>query len=256
MKIQVVEKTDSETKFIVDGIQPSFANELRRIMTHETPTMAIEFVDFVKNDSALNDEIVANRLGQIPLKFDKKAYNMTKNCKCDGKGCSLCQVKLSLKKKGPAIVYSGDMKVAKAKDVVPVFSKVPIVELFGDQEIEFEAIATLGIGKDHTKWQSAVVGYTNLLQPTKKEAELKLCANHLNSVKDVKGIKSKPLECIVCKSLNDDNGHFKMVDDSFIFTVETASGLTMDDIISQSGEILEEKLKEFDKSLKKIKENS
>ncbi len=255
MKLQIVEKGNSEIKFVAEGIQPSFANELRRIMTNETPTMAIEYVDFVKNDSALNDEIVANRLGQVPLKFEKKLYNITKSCKCDGKGCSLCQVKLSLKKKGPSVVYSGDLK-SKNKDIAPVFDKIPITELFDGQEMEFEAIATLGVGKEHTKWQGSVVGYTNLWESSTKAAELKLCDNHAFHVRGVKAIKSKPLECALCKSFNDEDGKFKPIEDSFIFSVESASGLGTDEIISDSSTILEEKLKEFDRSVKKIKENS
>lgn len=218
----------------------------------EIPTMAIEWVDFVKNDSVLNDEIAANRIGHIPLKFDKKSYNMTKDCKCEGKGCSLCQVKLTLKKKGPGMVYAADLK-SKAKDIVPVFDKTPIVELFEGQEIEFEAIATLGLGKEHSKWQGAVVGYTNLFEAKSKAGEMKLCDNHLFHVKDVKGINVQPVECALCKSLNEDGDAFKPTDDSFLFDVETASGSDVEDIVMESAGILEEKIKEFDKAVKKLK---
>ncbi len=252
MKVQVVDRSDLEIKFSVEGIQPPFANELRRIMMGEIPTMAIEWVDFVKNDSALNDEIIANRLGHVPLKFDKKAYNITKECKCEGKGCSLCQMKLALKKKGPGMVYAGDLK-SKAKDVIPVFEKTPIVELFEGQELEFEAIATLGFGKEHSKWQGAVVGYTNQFESKSKASEMKLCDNHSFHVKDVKGIKVMPNECALCKSLNEDGDAFKPIDDNFVFTVETASGLDTEDIVMNSAGILEEKIKEFDKAVKKLK---
>ena len=252
MKVQVVDRSGLEMKFSVEGIQSPFANELRRIMMGEIPTMAIEFVDFVKNDSALNDEIVANRLGHIPLKFDKKAYNMTKDCKCEGKGCSLCQVKLTLKKKGPGMVYASDLK-SRAKDVVPVFDKIPIVELFEGQELEFEAIATLGLGKEHSKWQGAVVGYTNLFESKSKASEMKLCDNHLFHVKDIKGIRVQPIECALCNSLNEDGDRFKPIDDSFLFDVETASGLDVEDIVMGSAGILEDKIKEFDKAVKKLK---
>lgn len=252
MKIQMADRSDSEVRFLVEGIESTFANELRRIMASEIPTMAIEWVDFVKNDSALNDEIVANRLGQVPLKFDKKAYNMTKDCKCNGKGCSLCQVKLTLKKKGPGVVYSGDMK-SKAKDVVPVFDKIPMTELFGDQEMEFEAIATLGVGKDHTKWQGAVVGYSSLFEAKSKASEMKLCGNHLFHVKDVKGVQVNPSQCELCIYLNSNNDKFMPLDDSFLFAVESASGLDAGDVISGSAEILEDKIKEFDRAMKKLK---
>lgn len=252
MKVQVVDRSDLEIKFSVDGIQPPFANELRRIMMGEIPTMAIEWVDFVKNDSALNDEIVANRLGHVPLKFDKKAYNITKNCKCENKGCSLCQVKLTLKKKGPGMVYAGDLK-SRAKDVVPVFDKTPVVELFEGQELEFEATATLGLGKEHSKWQGAVVGYSSLFEARSRASEMKLCDNHLNHVKDVKGIRVEPLQCELCSHLNEDGDRFKPIDDNFLFDVESASGLDVEDIVIDSAGILEEKIKEFDKAMKKLK---
>ena len=158
MKIKILEKNGREIKFSIEGITPGFANALRRVMMTEVPTMAIEWVDFKKNDSVLPDEILANRLGQVPLTFDRKAYNLPGNCKCEGKGCSRCQVEMVLKKKGPGVVHSGDLK-SKAKDVQPVFDKIPITELFKDEELQFEATAQLGLGKEHTKWQAAVAGY-------------------------------------------------------------------------------------------------
>ncbi|MBI4894113.1 MAG: DNA-directed RNA polymerase subunit D, partial [Candidatus Aenigmarchaeota archaeon] len=102
MKVEVLSQKGPEMKFSIDGVKPSFASALRRIMISEIPTMAIEFVDFKRNDSALPDEVVANRMGMIPLTFDEKTYIMKKDCKCEGKGCSNCQVSLVLKKKGPA----------------------------------------------------------------------------------------------------------------------------------------------------------
>jgi DNA-directed RNA polymerase subunit D len=159
MKIEVLSQNDKELKFSVKGISYAFANELRRIMVSEVPTMAIEWVDFKKNDSAIPDELLSNRLGQVPLTFDKKAYNIKETCdNCKGKGCSRCQVELVLKKKGPGMVYSGDLK-SKAKDVQPVFDKIPLVEIFEGHELQFEAIAQLGRGRNHAKWQAAVVGY-------------------------------------------------------------------------------------------------
>lgn len=158
MKVDVLSQKGPEMKFSVQGVKPSFASALRRIMISEIPTMAIEFVDFKKNDSALPDEVVANRMGLIPLTFDEKAYSLPGECKCEGKGCSNCQISLVLKKKGPAVVYSGDLK-STDKSVKPVHDKIPITELFESQEIQLEAIAQLGRGRDHAKWQGAVVGY-------------------------------------------------------------------------------------------------
>ncbi|MEM5793083.1 MAG: DNA-directed RNA polymerase subunit D [Candidatus Aenigmatarchaeota archaeon] len=158
MKVDILRKSDEIIEFEIEGLTSGLAAELRRIMLSEIPTMAIEWVDFHKNDSVLWDEIIANRLGLIPLVFDPKLYSMKEDCKCSGKGCSNCQVTLVLKKKGPCIVYSGDL-VSSDKNVKPVFDRIPIVELKDGQELEFEATAELGRGKDHAKWQGAIVGY-------------------------------------------------------------------------------------------------
>jgi len=158
VKVNVLKKTDEAIEFEVEGLTPAFAGELRRIMLSEVNTMAIEWIDFHKNDSVLWDEIIANRVGLIPLVFDPKLFSTKEECKCSGKGCSNCQVIFSLKKKGPCIVYSGDL-VSSDKNVKPVHERIPIVELKEGQELEFEAIAQLGTGREHAKWQGAVVGY-------------------------------------------------------------------------------------------------
>ncbi|MBI4894835.1 MAG: hypothetical protein HY833_03835, partial [Candidatus Aenigmarchaeota archaeon] len=124
-------------------------------------------------------EVVANRMGMIPLTFDEKTYIMKKDCKCEGKGCSNCQVSLVLKKKGPAIVYSGDMKTTD-KSVLPVYDRIPITELFEGQSIELEATAQLGVGREHAKWQGAVVGYK--LEDGKKD-------NFVFNVESISGIE-------------------------------------------------------------------
>jgi DNA-directed RNA polymerase subunit D len=158
MKIKVLKKSKEKIEFEVEGLSAGLAGELRRIMLSEIPTMAIEWIDFHKNDSVLWDEIIASRLGLIPLIFDPKLYEMKETCKCEGKGCSRCEVKFALKKKGPVMVYSEDLK-SSDKSVKPVYDKIPIVELMEGQELELEATAQLGLGKDHAKWQGAIVGY-------------------------------------------------------------------------------------------------
>ena len=158
IKIEILERKKHTIKFSVEGIKPSFANALRRIMISEVPTMAIEWVDFKKNDSALYDELIAHRLGLIPLTYDKKAYKLSEECREASVKDSSCYAKLNLKKKGPCIVYSGDLE-SDDESVKPAFDKIPIVELLEGQEIELIAYARLGYGREHIKWQGAVVGY-------------------------------------------------------------------------------------------------
>ncbi len=213
MEVKVVRKDDLEVEFLLEGVSPAFANALRRVMLSEIPTMAIEWVDFIKNDSVLPDEIIAHRLGLVPLTFKPDSYRLPKECECGGKGCSRCQVKLTLEKKGPCMVYSGDLK-SEAEDVKPRFEKIPIVELFEGEELKLEATAQLGTGREHAKWQGAVVGYRNL---PKEGGE---------------GVK----------------------EDSFVFTVESVCGLKPEEVVLQSAKVLERKLEEFLEKLKEVKD--
>lgn len=261
MEVKVLSKTENEISFLVEGIPVSLASALRRVMISEVPTMAIDTVSFKKNNSALNDDVVANRLGQIPFTFDKKAYNLPEECKCSGKGCSLCQVELILKKKGPGMIYSGDIK-STSKDVQPVFDKIPIVELFSPSEdIEFTAVASLGTGKKHAKWQGAAVGYKNMASITvSKDLEGKKeyvdsCPVNVFDLKANKVVVSRPLNCILCMNcvdVSDGKISVEPVQDSFIFNVETVSGLSPQEIVDDSLKVLDDKLSSFAKTAGKL----
>src|SRR3989344_5506471 len=163
MEVQLLEK-DKETdkvNFILKDSTPAFANVLRRIMLWEVPVMAIDEIEFKKNGSILYDEMIAHRMGLVPLTTDLKSYTLPEKCKCEGKGCAHCQLKMSLKVKGPAMVYASDIK-SKDPAVKPVYPKLPIVKLLKNQTLELEATATLGTGKRHAKWSPGHVYYTYL----------------------------------------------------------------------------------------------
>lgn len=142
----------------VDDIDFAMANALRRIMLGEIPVMAIEFVDLTANGSGLVDEVLAHRLGLIPLKWPEDVYTLPADCSCKGKGCSKCQVELSLDKTGPGVICAFDL-VSEDKNVTPLDGAIPIVELLENQSVKFTAFAQLGLGREHAKWQAATVGY-------------------------------------------------------------------------------------------------
>ena len=56
-----------DASFSLINIDASLANAFRRILLAEIPTLAIEYVYIESNDSLIADEILAARLGQIPL---------------------------------------------------------------------------------------------------------------------------------------------------------------------------------------------
>src|SRR3989338_1426343 len=153
MEIRVLDnnKEQGRLSFILKDSNPVFANTLRRLMIDEVPAMAIEDVEFSKNNSILYDEMIAHRLGLVPLKTDLKSYNLPEKCKCEGKGCNRCQLKMVLKAAKIGNVCASEIK-SKDPAVKPVFSDTPIVKLIKGQSLELEATAVLGKGKQHMKW--------------------------------------------------------------------------------------------------------
>src|SRR3989344_6056613 len=99
MEITLLNKDKNKLNFVVNGMNSAFANSMRRLALVEVPVMAISDVNFLKNNSALYDEIIAHRLCLIPLTTDLDSYNLKEECKCKGKGCASCQVTLSLDRK-------------------------------------------------------------------------------------------------------------------------------------------------------------
>lgn len=260
MEVKILEKNEEKMRFLVEGIDSSLAGELRRIMMTEVPTMAIEWVDFVKNDSVMRDEILASRLGLIPLTFDPKFYNLKSECKCGGKGCVHCQVSLTLKKKGPCTVYSGDL-VSTDKRVKPVYDKIPIVELTEGQELELEATAQLGLGKEHAKWQASIVGYKNVPKISigkggNSPEYVKRCPRNVFEFKNKKLRVKTPLDCnfcMQCVELSKGVIRVEPEKDKFVFKLERTCGLKPEEIMLKGIEVLSKKLNEFSKDLRKLK---
>jgi DNA-directed RNA polymerase subunit D len=139
----------------MENLNPQFANALRRIMISEIPIMAINSVDFTENESVLYNEVIAHRLGLVPLVFDIKKFHFKEE---DEKADSLSEVVLVISKKGPGMIYSKNIK-SSDPDVKPLYDNIPIVELFDDQKLKLEASASLGYAKNHARYQAAIAHY-------------------------------------------------------------------------------------------------
>jgi DNA-directed RNA polymerase subunit D len=259
LKIKLISRKKENLRFLLEGANPAFANALRRLMTGEIPNMSIDLVEFHDNTSALFDEIIAHRLGLLPLVFDPDKFNFTEECKCGGKGCPSCQVFFALEKTGPATVYSSDLK-ASNRGVKPLSPDFPIVKLLKEQHIKLEATARLGRGKEHAKFQTANVAYSYLPLLEASRADdfkriVSACPKGVLAVKNRKLVLADPYDCDVCKVCEDvGGGHIKITSDptKFVFRVESISGLEPDYIVKKAIEILQEKAKDFKDQLKEV----
>jgi DNA-directed RNA polymerase subunit D len=253
MEIQIIEqnKKQNRTVFLVKGTTPAFANLLRKTIIDDVPTMAIEDVEFRKNNSVFYDEILSHRLGLIPFVTDLDAYVLPEDCKCNGEGCSKCQLQISLKGKGPGYVYASELK-AKDPKIVPVNPKTPIVKLVKGQTLEVEAVAVLGKGREHMKWSPALTFYKYLpvIEIKKGIANPKevadVCSADVFEVKgnDLKIKEGNLLKCHLCGACADlAPDHIKLNESSedFVFTIESWGQLPVKDIVKTAVDIVQKK---------------
>ena len=66
----------NELVFSLAGVDVSFANALRRIMISEVATMAIEIIYLDQNTSICHDEVLAHRIGLIPLLVNPAMFDL------------------------------------------------------------------------------------------------------------------------------------------------------------------------------------
>ncbi|HZD44196.1 MAG TPA: DNA-directed RNA polymerase subunit D [Methanomicrobiales archaeon] len=159
MEIAFSKLDENAAYFVLSDATTAFANTLRRTMIGEVPTLAIEDVSIYDNNSVLFDEIIAHRLGLIPLKTDLTVYVPQKDCACQGAGCPACMATYTLSAEGPKTVLSGDL-IPADPNAAPADPNIPIVELSADQKLVLEARAVVNVGREHAKWQSIVAcGY-------------------------------------------------------------------------------------------------
>ena len=172
MKLMVRELKDTRCSFVVDDVTPDIVNGLRRTLISQVPKMAIDEVEFhmgpirdeegneYDSSSALFDEMIAHRLGMIPVPTDLENLTFRDQCECGGAGCPHCTIIYVLNKKGPCTVYSGDLQPLGDINLTVKEELIPLVKLKEKQALLIYATAIMGQGSQHAKWQPVTVcGY-------------------------------------------------------------------------------------------------
>ena len=145
MNIETLEETDDVLKVKLEDANSAIANTLRRAMMVKVPTLAIKEIYVNQNESGLFDEILANRIGQIPWTIPQNVGEED-------------EVHVAVKKEGPGPVHASDIK-ADNDEAEPVNPDTLLVELKEGQELTLEGIAVLQTGHEHAKHQGGTVGY-------------------------------------------------------------------------------------------------
>lgn len=249
MEIKKVYEEGTISKYLVKGTSYQFMNVLRRTVMNHVPCLAIENIQIYENDSPVVDEMLANRLGFLPIKTDLKTYK---------KGNS---VKLVLEKTGPCTVVGEDIKCSDPK--VGVADKKSIITKLGKgRKIKLEMTAVMNCGEAHTKYQPAIVSYNELpeINNNKKYSGVKeILASFPEGVVEEKSGKLVLVDPYNIKihgqhqDLMEKHGiEISYSEKDFILTIETTGQLSAEEIINSAADTLTERLDEFSKEVSKL----
>lgn len=220
IKIQSSDK-DKRKMSLVTDMSNTLANSIRRSAL-EIPILAIDEVTIVKNDSALYDEIIAHRIGLIPIKTDK----------------STKETKFTLKVVGPKTVYATDIKPDVGTNLA-----LPITLLDNEQELEIEMDARLGKGIDHIKYSPGLIFFRNNIDPelidfvnVNDEGKITIDEQELNT-KNLSDEMKKKIKKVVNNN-------------ELVFEIESWGQIDAKDIFLRAMEALDENLEELGKEIK------
>lgn len=285
MRIEIIKLDAEEIVFDLVGVDVSIANALRRIMLAEVPTIAIEKVYISNNTSIIHDEVLAHRMGLIPIKVDPHKLEWLPPGEEDGTESDTIVFRYDVTCPPPesgltpeqlqtynynALSKSlkwepvGDQSEAFANDPPrPVHDDIVVAVLRPGQSIELEVHCIKGVGKDHTKFSPVATATYRLLPHisipeaiTHEDAvELKkMCPMNVFDIEDMGGIPTatvaRPRDCTMCRECirregMTDKVHLKRVADHFIFSVESTGVMPPEEIVREAISVLRDKAIKF-----------
>ena len=206
--IEIKSKTKEELVFDITGVDPTLVNTLRRIMIAEIPTMAIETVIINQNTSIIPDEVLAHRLGLIPILADADDFEEKKeNEDFNEKNCIKFTLNVKCEKNKNGIInneqifsrdlnleFLGDQKnkfydnKTKKYTIGLVNDDIYLNKLAPGMEIDLVCYCVKGIGRTHAKWSPVCTAYYKLL-------------NKINIIKEISGNDAEELKQLCPKGV-------------------------------------------------------
>lgn len=237
--IKIQDMSDDQVVFEISGVDAPIVNALRRILIADIPTMAIDTVYIHQNTSVIPDEILAHRIGLIPLKVDPSGFSppgretapdthliFSLHAKCE-----------KARKKKPSsdggastptasrpvveTVYSKDLKFSpmseqedtfKDNPPTPVHLDIPIAKLRPGEVIQLEGHAVMGIGRCHAKWSPVCTAFYRQVPDVIIQKDVvgddadtiqKRCPMNVFDIEDMGGERvlkaARPRQCTMCR---------------------------------------------------------
>lgn len=185
-QIDIVSMSSTEMEFDMVGVDAAIANSIRRILLAEVPTMAIETVAIWNNTSILQDEVLAHRLGLIPIKADPRLFEYKPKDAETNSSDDTLQFRLKVKctrnnvttdTTDPKILYKNHKVYSdaitwvplqgqdhlRANGISPVDKDILIATMRPGHELDLDLYCVKGIGKDHAKFSPVATASYRLL---------------------------------------------------------------------------------------------
>lgn len=139
-----VKVTPERLDFDIHGINSSIANALRRSMISDVHTMAIENVSIIENNGPFTDEVIAHRIGLIPIRVTDKSIKEAR---------FTLDVSFDPEKEDENNIQTVYSKSLKTEDPVSlVYDDIILTKISNNHKLKLEAIALWGSGYVHSKW--------------------------------------------------------------------------------------------------------
>lgn len=148
--------SEGKISFELSNSDPGFANALRRIILSEIPWYAIEMVEFEPVngeglDPLLPDEIVAHKLGCVPLQLP----DMTKEASLDRELAAypdMIYFSLNIAPRAhDSIINTNDIVCHSASGLRPR-PNLPLFELKAGRSLKLTCSIAKNVGREHVKW--------------------------------------------------------------------------------------------------------
>jgi DNA-directed RNA polymerase subunit D len=271
MELVLREWNREQIELILDGAPLPLLNAIRRYSLAKVPIYAIDEVMIIVNTSAMFDEILAHRLGMVPLISEESLDRLMSIdpdicAKCSESTekpsteiCEKCYVHMILEAEADnseVTVYSGNIK-SEDPYIKPAYDNIPIVILAPGQRI--------GRGLEHAKWSPsnvAIVRHIPNISIDKSLCNLcgkciDVCPKKVLSMDNKEIVVNNIYECTICrqcvyscplKAINiliDENRN--------ILRVESSGSLKPETIVRISAEILLNELNTISKFVEQWK---